>query len=325
MLFSSMKNKRQFQTSMKVLYQIALNKVAYQSDLGNKIGSKGISYRSLLRHLESLKKIQCIEIDHLEPSSKKGKEKNTWKVTFIGNLLLIKNIFDEISSLFSIDYFEQIMENDPEMVLLIKKRNEWKKYNEKLSQLDDLAKNQSEVLPLIFGKWQFFEDKKIKNIVIRRLSHTTHYIENSIRRMFSIMDLNEQHHKLKDYLKIQKDDIKDTFKSVGYSEGIDHFSKASENMIKASYDPEVNPLKIEEEARIIINNLVFGLAGMVFGLTGPLLDPVTGEKYLLKLCDDQDIQSYIKNEITNRREIIEKSLKNQLEALDDLEKICKLS
>lgn len=323
-IYSSIKNKRQFQTSMKILFQIAVSEKAYQSELRKKLGKKEISYRSLLRHLESLKKIDCIEIDHLEPSSKKGKDKNVWRVTFIGFLLLIKILLEEITSYFSIDYIEHVIEKDPETFERIKKREKWQKYNEKIGQLNNLAKRHPEVLPLIFGKWQFFEDTNIKNRVIYRLSYTRYYLEGYIRKILTTRDLEEQHNRIEDFKRIEKENLEGFLKLIKYEDEADHLSKATENMITALYDLSENPLIIEEDAQETIYNLVFGLAGLIFGLSGPLLDPIKGENYLLTLCKDEEIRKYIDNEIRKRRTIIEKSLKNQLVELDNLKKICKL-
>ena len=54
------------------LYQNRMNKIT------------GSSYRNILRQLQLLEKAGLIRIARKEPSSKRGKEKNVWKLTFSG-------------------------------------------------------------------------------------------------------------------------------------------------------------------------------------------------------------------------------------------------
>ena len=326
-LYFNAKNKRQFQTSLEVLWKIALSDKAYQYELKSKIGDSGVSYRTLLRHLETLKEADLIEIDHLEPSSKRGINKNIWRVTFVGMLLLVKNLLEEISFT---GYTEDQIQSMKDLfshrkdVERIQKGARWRVYIEKLKEMDKIAEKHPDFLPLVFGKWHFFEKEDIKKRVIDRLTYTTLYFERYIQKILSTKDLEEQYKRLPEFGKTQREDIKPLLKMMNRESDADLVDKATADMIRVLHEISEGSLQVEKEAKETLTNLVFGLAGPVFGLGGPMLYPDKGEKYLLALCKDEEIKDYIKHQIENRHMVIENGLKNQLNALDSLKKLCKL-
>jgi hypothetical protein len=95
-----------------------------------------------------------IEINHLEPSSKRGIKKNVWRVTFVGMLLLVKNLLEEISSTGCTEDQIQSMEDifSHREVEKIQKGARWRIYVEKLQEIDKLAGKHPDFLPLVFGK-----------------------------------------------------------------------------------------------------------------------------------------------------------------------------
>ena len=62
---------------------IAKKGEVYQTEFA---GLTGLSYRQVLRQLGLLKKSRLIRVKRTEPSSKRGKEKNVWELTFSGLL-----------------------------------------------------------------------------------------------------------------------------------------------------------------------------------------------------------------------------------------------
>jgi hypothetical protein len=96
--------------------------------------------------------------------------------------------------------------------------------------------------------------------------------------------------------------------------------KATTDLISVLYEISEGSVQVENEARETLTNLVFGLAGPVFGFGGPMLHPDKEEKYLLTLCKDDEIRDYIKRQIENRYKVIENGLKIQLDALNSLKK-----
>lgn len=66
-----------------LLLTIAENGQVYQSRLAS---ATGTSYRNLIRQLQHLEKAGLIKIVRKEPSSKRGKERNVWELTFRGIL-----------------------------------------------------------------------------------------------------------------------------------------------------------------------------------------------------------------------------------------------
>jgi len=278
--------QRQFETSLEVLRQIALSGKAYQYKLKSKIGS-GISYRTLLRHLELLKDLDAIEIDHLEPSSKKGKEKNVWRITFIGLLFLLKNILKEIKlQIFTEDIIWAIRLS-PEQIEKMKKGSRWRAYKKKEKELDQLHEKYPEFLPLIFGKWDFFQKKEIKKRVIDHFSYIPpQYFEQQIDQIFYAKDCEET---------------------------------------GGTYQLEKSSVQLENETKCVICNVIFSIYNPLFDSNCPLFDNIDSdaeEKYLLRLCEDEEIHKYIVQAIKKRQNELKKQHKSQLEALDSLAKLC---
>lgn len=112
------KYARGLETELKILRQFANNKEVYQYTLHEKVG---VSYRTTLRTLHSLKKRGWLQIVRKEESDKKGKERNVWAITFRGLLNLLA-VDEEV----------------------------WQ-------QIESIAEEQQKLLPLILGKWQHFK------------------------------------------------------------------------------------------------------------------------------------------------------------------------
>lgn len=115
---------------------IARNGEVYQSNLAT---LSKLSYRQVLRIIRFLEESKLIRLKRTEPSSKKGKEKNVWELTFSGLLQVIttKPIFSLEPR--SYDDFDLIAE---------KNREKW----------------------IIFRNWKLLtEDKDIKKYLVLKL------------------------------------------------------------------------------------------------------------------------------------------------------------
>lgn len=151
-LYVRVNYSRRFKTGLKILWEIALSEKVCQYDLPKKVGD---SYRTILRHLKTLKELRFIELDSTEPSSKGGKEKNIWRITFPGLLRLLME-------------------------------------GENLRHIDELATKYAKHLPLIFGKWPFFKQKDIKDQIKERIQKSSSTIESQIERILLIVDQEER-------------------------------------------------------------------------------------------------------------------------------------
>lgn len=292
-LFYQIKGTKQFQTTLKILYLISNSEKAYQYDLPKKVG---LSYRTVLRHLELLKDFDFIELDHTEKSSKKGIEKNVWKITFSGVLTLLNDIFVKFRTPFEVI---QAAKKEPR-IKNITKNPYWKKYQEENKKLKTLAINNPDFLPLVFGKWGFFENQGIITNVIWRLSFITQTYSHVMASIFSTKDYE-------DYKKSPNENF-----GTNYNELMN-------NLYEISGDSQIVQNKIKNQ----LTRLVFGLMGLAFGDVGPVLKQDTAENYLSSLCKDAEIRDYIRNQVENRRKVMEKGYRAQLKELEWFSEMCK--
>ncbi|MEM0489468.1 MAG: hypothetical protein QW707_09790 [Candidatus Bathyarchaeia archaeon] len=94
----------------------------------------GKDYRTVLRHLRKLESFGLIRLARTEPVKKGGKDCKIYTLTLHGLVALLKMMPD-------------LDEAD----------------------LDVLAANYPDLLPLIFGKWQLFQTHNLKGLIITRL------------------------------------------------------------------------------------------------------------------------------------------------------------
>jgi len=118
-----------FETDREIIKVLALEKEFAQYDLPKRIGK---NYRTVLRHLKDLKKDGLIKLSRTEESAKGGKERNIFTLT-------------EYGLLYALGY-----------------SNIW-------PNIDKVASNYGEILPLIFGKWDLYIEKGLRNEIIARL------------------------------------------------------------------------------------------------------------------------------------------------------------
>ncbi|MBS7616423.1 hypothetical protein KEJ45_04420 [Candidatus Bathyarchaeota archaeon] len=112
-----------------ILKELAFNEKLYQKEIVKKIDE---SYRHLIRQLQFLQKKGLIKLAGTEPSSKRGKDKNIWELTFLGLLTVLQQPLTE-------------KEID---VIASKMKDKW----------------------LIFQEWESLtKDSKIKEIIIHKI------------------------------------------------------------------------------------------------------------------------------------------------------------
>jgi len=118
-----------FETDQKIIQLFALEKEYAQYDLPRSIGK---TYRTILRRLEGLQEDGLIKLCRTEESKKGGKEKNILTLTKSGLLCALS-------------------------------------YPEVWTDIDKVAHNYCDSLPLIFGKWDFYIRKGLRDEIIKRL------------------------------------------------------------------------------------------------------------------------------------------------------------
>lgn len=127
-----MRYRSSVQTSLLILAVLAKNKEYAQYNMPKAIGK---DYRTVLRHLKLLEAHGLIHLDRTEPARKGGKDRKIYKITLLGliEILKIPDVFNNI---------------------------------------DIIAQNFPDSLPLIFGKSEFFKTHGFKNLVVERLRKT---------------------------------------------------------------------------------------------------------------------------------------------------------
>ena len=127
-----MKYRSSIKTSLEILRVLAENKQYAQYDLPKAISK---DYRTVLRHLKTLEYNHLIRLQKTEPASKGGKDRKIYALTTEG------------------------------LIMALMLEESWAK-------IDKIARKHANLLPLIFGKWEFFEKHGLKNLIIEFLRKT---------------------------------------------------------------------------------------------------------------------------------------------------------
>jgi len=120
------------ETSHDILAIIAQHKEYAQYDLCSAIKK---DYRTVLRHVKHLKRRNLIHLRRSEPASKGGKDRNIYGLTFQGLIAVLKR-----------PQFWLHSEN-----------------------VDDIAGKYTAHLPLVFGKWELYEQHDFKEQIVARM------------------------------------------------------------------------------------------------------------------------------------------------------------
>lgn len=127
-----MKYRSSTETSYHILGLLADRTEYAQADMEEAIGK---DYRTIMRHLYPLETMNLIKVARHEPSSRRGKDKNIYKITSRGILALLKL---------------------PPI------------YND-LKIIDTIIRSHVESFPLIFKNWNFFRERGISGLILSRL------------------------------------------------------------------------------------------------------------------------------------------------------------
>ncbi len=130
-------------TIIKLLTTIAEKKEFAQYDMQRAIGK---NYRTVLRYVPKLESCRLIQLSRTENSRKRGKDRKIYAITLLGIIELLKTKVGQTKD------FVQLT--------------------------DRMAQLHPKALPLIFGKWQFFDQNqkillslRLKDVVKQTRSH----------------------------------------------------------------------------------------------------------------------------------------------------------
>lgn len=121
---------RTIQTQKAILQVLALKKEIAQYDLPQHVNK---NYTTTFRRLRNLEEQGLAKVARTVASTKKGKRKKIYKITFLG---LVK--------------------------VLAKQENIYK-------DIDKVAQIHVDFLPLVFGKWEFFEKSGLKKTIVEHI------------------------------------------------------------------------------------------------------------------------------------------------------------
>ena len=127
-----MKYRSSTETSYHILALLVDRAEYAQADMEEAIGK---DYRTILRHLYPMETMNLIKVARHEPSSRRGKDKNIYKITSRGILALLKL---------------------PPI------------YND-LKIIDTIIRSHAESFPLIFKNWNFFRAQGVSGLILSRL------------------------------------------------------------------------------------------------------------------------------------------------------------
>lgn len=128
-----MRYNKGIQTELQILTLLVKEKEYCQYDMPGRLE---VSYRTILRHIKELERRRLVKVARREPSQKGGKNRKIYTVTIPGLLRTI-----------------QLLDENKEL-------------NE---NIDEIAREYADRLPLIFGKWGHFTSHGFREEAIFRL------------------------------------------------------------------------------------------------------------------------------------------------------------
>lgn len=267
-----MKYRSSKETSLRILAVLAENREYAQYDL-HKNKKIERDYHTVLRHLRTLEKDGQIRFVRAEPGQKGGKERNIFSITLAGLILVLH-------------------EREPL----------W-------NQIDKIAKQHAEELPLIFGKWGFFQENDIRDTIIQRLRFAI-----SLSRIpVYAYDLKALKQKMQSvetgqFVKGVETRLSPTdrkkYGEAGTKELIERVVKRHTSILKSRM--EEIPYSLDREKHRLINN-VFGL----YYIHPSRPDEQEESVKLLKVVrKDSEIKAYVDNEINEMEKEVTQYLAN---------------
>jgi DNA-binding PadR family transcriptional regulator len=174
-------------TIINLLTAIAENREFAQYDMKKAIGK---NYRTVLRYLPKLESCNLIQLSRTESSRKKGKDRKIYNITLLGIIELLKTRVRQTK-----DFVELT---------------------------DKMAALHPEVLPLVFGKWQLFDENQKILISLR--------LEDFVRQAPSHLNT------LTTNTKALYDEVKE--KNMANAQNLEQKSSAKENPLPGTFSEE---------------------------------------------------------------------------------------
>jgi len=262
------------ETSLNILNVLAENKEYAQYDLDKKIEK---DYHTVLRHLQALEKNGYIHLVRTEPAEKGGKERKIYELTLNGLILVLK----KRSELYSALIFGKVQEET----------------NREIEEaIDQVVSIHRDKLPLIFGKWVFFKENNIKDLIVRRFIFA---IQRS--RLLSSLNGADKMNQELSAMKIghlsRRENEEFLIKLHGEVEGkkrIEEMSKHQRAIVKTL--KELYEDRVSQRMRDLLN-MTFGIISVDFK-NKRFGDEREESTYLLKILrKDSELRAYIDNEL----------------------------
>jgi len=265
-----MKRKTNIKPALKLLSLLANHKEYPQYEMPK---ATNISYRTILRYLKPLEKQGYIRVARTEPSEKGGKDKKFYEITFLG----LVNV-------------------------LAKQENIYK-------DIDKVAQTHSDFLPLVFGKWKFFEESGLKKTIVEHIKLASMTLNSDVFWAFRMRSFEERRQYEANYKEKEKEMEKVARKVFGDQAHVR--LKQYKNNIKAI---RTLARDVPDPTREFIN-VVFALS-MAIGYTSTYsiiywnFDAKKLPDFLSKLYKDIEIRAYITEELPNLLKEHEEYVKN---------------
>lgn len=243
-------------TEIRTLKRFAFEKEIKQRELA-KTTTQEISnsaYQLALRHLKLLEKDGLIYLKK-EDDSKRGKPAKVYAITFLGLVVVLSECEDT---------YEKI---------------------------DLMAQTHSDLLPLIFGKWQYFEMQNIKHLVIDQLKRVSKMFASDLLWVTKIQayeDLERQEQQKKEKRSEHEQKMRKIFKEFYGAEDKEKFEQLQR--AKEYFDKAFK--EIPDPRREFLD-LVFAIAPA----RGYAVDRETVMQFFQVLKGDVEIKAYITEEL----------------------------
>jgi hypothetical protein len=271
-----MKYRSSEETSLCILSVLAENREYAQYDL-HKHKEIEKDYHTVLRHLQALEKDKQIRFVRTEPGQKCGKERKIYEITFSGLILVLKKGLEPYR-----------------LIPFDKDHEETNREIEKA--IDQTTVIHRDKIPLIFGKWDFFKENDVKDIIVKRFINAIW----SSRLLPSLNGAREMEQKLST-IRIghlsSKENEEFEIELHGKIEGrkrikeISQYQKTIVENLKELYEERVS-----QRMRDLINK-TFGILSVGF-IDKRFKDEREESMFLLQvLRKDSDLKAYIDNEL----------------------------
>ena len=269
-----MRTKTTVKPEIKILRVLAHHREFEQYNLPKETN---ISYRTILRFLKPMEKADLIRLVRTEPSEKGGKDRKIYETTFSGLIRAIKPIAEKY------DYAEEKVKKEIE---------------ETVDQIMAIHKGK---FPLIFGKWNFFRENNVIDIIVKRfiravlgsnLPFYTHVLEIT-KQQLQNAKTGHPDKELEQFMNELHGETEGKKKFEELSQAMKGIDEALKNMHTCMHAYE---LRVSQGMRDLTNKTL-GLFSVGF-VDGQFKDEKNESMFLLQvLRKDSELKAYIENEL----------------------------